>query len=825
MQIYSPLQQKENLGISTIMATKSDRSPLKGLTVVQDPSDDTIIRENQPLEPTFHLFGNENDPSGDVIIRENQTLEPTFHLFGNEMDLDKNSEQEKENKIDAKSFLTNLFGPKQDSTVTSTSLYSQDRMDANNLDVENMEETTCYGGMVGKDAVKDLTIQITAEMEKHDQHTMEETRCLGGIVSQDNTLRLTGKELYNDTVADRAVGMEETACLGGIINRTKVANQQIEEATALQTGCKGTRMLNDEQTDHEINTIRNVPMEETQCLGDTLKEGDTKELYNKGQSSDTTIHKIITMEETECIGSISNRNSTFQNRESTYQRKNFSNDISNRILSDKLNTSLNPSIKHQDIVLEQDISNEINKTIPISEITANQTVAMDETKCQGGIVNNTNITRDFTKNVSYSMEETNCFGGILNQNNDQDLSVQIPANKMAASQSELMKGKETIEDERSKRLTKDLTGLVMPPQEPTINQTVMMEETNCVSNMIHKNTTRDISNLLSDQDYAVKQIVTIDETKSANGIINENVTKDLTSLRQAHENTINQTVMMEETKCLGGMINKNVTKDLASLRQAHDNTVNQTVMMEETKCLGEMINKNVSKDLTSLRQGHDNTVNQAVMMEETKCLGGMINKNVTAELTSLLQAKNNTGNKTIAMDETKCVGGMINENVTKDLTSLRQAHDNTVNQTVMMEETKCLGGMINKNVTKDFTNQIKAHENTVNQTVMMEETKCLGGMINKNVTKDLTNQIGAHDNTVSHTVLMEVTKCVGGFIDTGNNTTNESSHLETLQEKIVNQTVMMEETGCLESTGKQQEARCFRDETKDINGKILTNEP
>ena len=739
------------------MATKSDRSPLKGLSVVQDPSGDTIIHENQPLEPTFHLFGNENDPSGDVIIGENQTLEPTFHLFGNEMDLDKNSEQEKENKIDAKSFLTNLFGPKQDSTVTSTSLYSQgDRMDANNLDVENMEETTCYGGMVGKDAVKDLTIQITAQMEKHDQQTMEETRCLGGIMSQDNTLQLTSKELYNDTVADRTVGMEETACLGRIMNRTKAANQEIEEATALQTGSKGTRMLNDEQTDHEITTIRNVPMEETQCLGDILKEGDTKELYNKGQSSDTTVHKIITMEETECIDSISNRNSTFQNRESTYQRKNFSNDTNNRILSDK-NISLNPleSIKHQDIVLEQDISNEIDKTIPISEITANQTVAMDVTKCQGGIVNNTNITRDFTKNMSYAMEETNCYGGILNQNNDQDLSVQIPANKMAASQSELMKGTETIEDKRSKRLAKDLTGHVMPPQECTINQTVMMEETNCVSNMIHKNATRDLNNILSDQDNAVNQIVTMDATKSANGMINENVTKDLTSVRQAHDNTVNQTVIMEETKCLGGMINKNVTKDLTSLRQAHDNTVNQTVIMEEIKCLGGMINKNVTKDLTSLRQAHDNTVNQTVLMEETKCLGGMINKNVT-----------------------------------KDLTSLRQAHDNTVNQTVLMEETKCLGGMINKNVTKDLTNQIEAHE-----------------------------------NTVSHTVLMEVTKCVGGFIDTVNNTNNDSGHLETPQEKTVNQTVMIEETGCLESTGKQPEAQCFGDETKDINGKILTNEP
>ena len=843
MQIFSPTRQqssmKENLGSSTSVGFKVDRSPLKSLSVTQEPTN-RIVPENLPLEHPFHLFDSDVD-----------------------IGADKNLGQDR--KMDAKSFLTNLFGPKQDNTVTSTSLFpsynnNEERMDDDGSDAENMDETTCCGGIEGKDAVRDLTSQIAAKLERHDNQTMEETRCLG-IMNQGINKELTSNEPYNDITCSKIVGMEETACLGDIMNKTvpkEVSNQwQNKENSDYQIDSRVNKnklkMLTGDRKDHEITSSQNVAMEETQCVGNIIKEFATQELSNKIQSDDITIHKMLPMDETACIGNysknciieskyhndavssetesankvliashlgnqtlvmeetkcvggivdeistkelntenlahqlatskslpiektkyasmtegvtanqstvlvetkcvggITERSHTkqlFMDKQSSElkadqsevstatnpvpdsKEKISSNDLTNKTLSDKSNNTLNHAvedIKNQGEVLRKDHSKEITLPVSLGEMTANQSIAVDERKCQGDNLNKTNITKDFTKSVpvnmqmvnqSYGMEETKCLGGILNKSKVQDLPVHVPSSEITAT------------------------------------QTVSMEETTCIGGMINKTITKD----LIIQENTINQTVIMEETKCLGGMINKTITKDLT----VQENTRNQTEMMEETKCLTGMINGNITKDLTSLAAPQENTVDHTVLMEETKCLGS-INKNITKNLACLAPPQENTVNQTVQMEETKCLGG-INKNITKDIASLAAPQENTVNQTILMEETKCLGG-INKNITKDLTSLAAPHEITVNQTVRMEETGCLGGMINKNVTKDLNSKSAPKVTTSSQIDIKQETGSLDGL-KKDEDKEISHKILQSINkTVSQTFAMEVTDCIDNIID------------------------------------------------------------
>ena len=782
MQIFSPTSQysnfKENIIPTSSANLLNDRSPLKSIPISQE-SEDNLVYPEKP----HHLF-DENDFS----------FEP---------------------KIDAKSFLTNLLGPKQNSKGKNS---SEELIicETNNSFEDSMDETTCYGGIVGKDAVKELTNQITAKMKGQDTQTKSlsterrpfgDINILDGIDKENYTRSVTQNIQDSEVTTTQTFVMEETNCLGGLLNKSGSA--------------RNNRNLSFHETEKLSPTNQTIKMEETTCVGGLLNKTLTKEPVCKRLSDETTkVFQSLDMDETKCQGGILNKT-------------NFTAEFGQLHLS---------AVQHAiDMEETKCLTGSVNKTVNIEAVSLYESkpdesfnrekpdhtdetkvyrygLEMEETKCLTGLINKTITSEltDLTKlDTPLKMDETVCQSVSTEKIIDKESMIHtLPAATINNVGETLKKSdmysslqESGIERHVSPTVTsaveresgKEVPAKVPADKEITLKSPVAMKETKSCDNIANKSASSSIyadqtqSDLKSDS-HTPNQTLLMEETKCVGGIMNKTITKDLNKT-QADMTKVYQNFEMEETKCQGGILNKtNATNEIQM--------ANNTVEMEQTKCLGGIMNKTITKELSVKPHSDVTKVYQNFDMEETNCQGGILNKtNAASEL--------KMANKTVEMEETTYLNNEVQENAmskaqlndtdsNKDIDSgeitfnfksglsilknnKENMGDKTIgNQTVLMEETKCVGGLLNKSSAKnhyherDHVRAVSPLETTVNHTVLMEETKCFGGLKSDETTGSFAKV--RNDRTVNLTSAMEITSIdTQNIVDIG---TDESNVIE-----------------------------------------------
>ena len=684
----------------------------------------------------------------------------SFHLFE---DIEMGAEPE--HKIDAKSFLTNLIGPTQ-KTASVKSIFpscnNEETVDHDTLDMddENMDETTCYGGIVGKDAVKELTNQISAKMEDQASqimdtdstlwHTVENRKVSDRLERDINSENVKVNAEHVEITANETIAMEQTKCYGGILNKPDPAGGLTIQANIVE---------------HNIASVDQTHiMEKTKSLGGVMNESLTKE--SQGQKDQIRCNETFAMEETKCHGGILNKTN-----------------ITKETYSSNLSLSNEPFEMEETKCLTGLIHKNKTKKLA-SEMQTDgtkvyQNLNMEETRCHGGILNKSNFTKDRRENeLSPSnqileMEETKCLTGLINRNITKELTSQLKADKTRLDQNldmEETKCQGGILNRSG--VSKDLGKEVLLGTQ-TGNQTYFSDETCLTEYKKDNDSTNPILSL----------------EKNSCELVDENVEREINVKQIAPEITFNdirgnEAVTMEETSCKVGLINNtdstrelnNQTKSVSENVKSNLDSANTMSGMEETKCIGGIMNEGMTKvNENENAELEKTTVYQSNDVEETKCQGGILDRSSCAKESYYNPYSTH---QTVEMEETKCLTGLIKRN-TQDITSLTQVNELAANQTVTMEETRCVGGMINRNTPVETDNLVAPPETTMNQTVMMEETKCVGGT-NVIESKEVDTD-GSKERTINQTLSMEITSCVKEIV-TGAKEGTDTTHSAVLED-------------------------------------------
>ena len=734
LQIFSPNSQysdyKENIIPTSSADLMNDRSPLKSI----------------PLPPEFE----------DEIIPEKP-----FHLFdANDIEF--------EPKKDAKSFLTNLFGPKQSTTGEKFSENNISGVNDNSFE-DSMDETTCYGGIVGKDAVKELTNQITAKMDGQDTRTKRsstERQPFGDIsisdgIDKENDSRNPSKVFQDPEVTtNQTLVMEETKCLGSVLNKSGSAAH--------------IRNFTFHENENLSPANQTLKMEEMAFVGGFMNKALTKEPESKRLSDETTkVFQSLDMDETKCQGGILNKT-------------NFTAEFG----------QLNLSRTQQGIDMEETkcLTGLINRTVNKESGTLHERKPNESFKMENP--DHSDETKVYQS--GQDMEETKCVTGLINKTVTNEHTDRTISETTIKEEESLRVG---IERHDSPIVTKDIgkksgnevQANTLTKNDMTLNDPTAMDETKCNGNTVNKSSSTLAFQGQAQFDLKPNQTLSIEETKFVGGITNKSLTNDL-NITQANMTKVYQNEM-EETKCHGGILDRtNATSEVK--------VSNKTIEIQETKCLGGIMSKTSTEELGIKPHSDLTKVYQNFDMEETKCQGGVLNQtnvahelkmaNKTDEFEEAASSQENPVCKAQLNDNNEATdSGEITFNFKSGLSNLKDNKENNGNKTfgnqsVLMEETKCIGGLLNKRsatdrLERDCVKAVSGFETTLNHTMLMEETKCLGGF-KGNETREIFSK-AKDDRTVNLTSAMEITSCVDSHnneIGVGIENSDKQSSIETM---------------------------------------------
>ena len=632
MQIFSPNSQYSNFKENVVPALSVD-----------------LMNGRSPLQCIPHEVDNIVLPEAPVYLSDSNDFE-----F--------------EQKKDAKSFLSNLFGPKLSTTGKTISEEIAPNVNDNSTE-DSMDETTCYGGIVGKDAVKELTNQITAKMDGQDKQikrqpfgdipiqdpevttnqtlVMEETKCVGDILNKSGSVahnrNFSFHEKENLSPANQTLKMEETACIGGLMNQT--LSQRVE-----------SKRLSDEAT----KIFQFNDMDETKCQGGILNK--TNFTADFGQLNISRTQYGADMEETKCLTGFINR-----------------------------------TVNEEPVISDGRKLNEYLKTEKLDNLYETKVYQsgqdMEETKCVTELINKTatNEHENRTKlNTTVKEEEQ------VVQSDHMDKETESPSVPVV-----------TVNK------TEDQAQIDLQPHLHSPNHTPSMEETKCVGGITNKSILRDVN--LSQADMTKACPTEMEETKCHGGILNR--TGAASELK---------TVEMVETKFVGGIMNKTCAEELCLKPNPDLTKVYQNFDMEETKSQGGILNQtNVEKELKMANKTEfDESACRAQLDDNNEDNdSGEITFNFKSDLPKDNEGNKIFGNQSMPMKETKCIGKLLNKGdcLERDGAKAVSAHEPTVHHTVLMEETKCLGGL-KGGETREIT--IKYGNDKTVLTSSMEMTRC-----------------------------------------------------------------------------------------------------